>query len=46
MKKRKASLSFIITILVVGLVTLFTVVYLFLFIAVCIQYETGSADQQ
>lgn len=24
----------------------FTVVYLFLFIVVCIQYETGSADQQ
>ena len=23
-----------------------TVVYLFLFIVVCIQYETGSADQQ
>ena len=45
MKKRKASLSFIITILVVGY-AFFTVVYLFLFIAVCIQYETGSADQQ
>ena len=26
--------------------TFFTVVYLFLFITVCIQYETGSADQQ
>ena len=48
MKKRKASLSFIITILVGGRTgyAFFTVVYLFLFIVVCIQYETGSADQQ
>lgn len=45
-EKRKASLSFIITILVVVLVTLFYCGLPFLFIVVCIQYETGSADQQ
>ena len=46
MKKQKTSLSFIITTLVVGLVTLFLLWSTFYFFSLCRKYETGGTYQQ